>query len=211
VKLLKAFSDLSIGRVVIMAIFIAAGYYFTYFDQGTTIEEQINTVQGLVNQEEARKTEINKTMKKEEEMRGNVLQLQRNVEVVKSKIPIDLKDSQMQSLINAAAEASQVKITGLSVLGGQRKDPNAPPVKISINDVKPENLIEEIKFKVAIIGTFDNFLTFVETLGKDDKVIKIKNFSIQKNSEDIDDDKIIFNGEVVGFKQANIEIVSGVK
>jgi len=211
VKLLKAFSDLSLGRVVIMAIFIAAGYYFTYFDQGTTIEEQITTVQGVVAQEEAKKAEINKTMKKEEEMRGNVLQLKRNLEVVKAKIPTDLKDSQMQSIINAAATTAQVKIAGLSVVSSPPKDPNAAPVKVSIADVKPENLIEEIRFKVTILGTFDNFLNFVETLSKEDKVIKIKNFSIQKTSEDIDDDKITFTGDVVGFRQANIEIVSGVK
>jgi Tfp pilus assembly protein PilO len=193
-----------------MAVFIAAGYYFAYFDPGTQIEEQITTVQGLVSQEEARKSEINKTMKKEEEMRGNVLQLKRNLEVVKSKIPNDLKDSQMQAIINGAADVAQVKITGLSVVSAPR-DPNAPPVKISIADVKPENLIEEVRFKVSISGTFDNFLTFVETLSKEDKVIKIKNFSIQKSSEDIDDERINFNGDVVGFKQANIEIVSGVK
>lgn len=210
-KLLKAFTDLTMNRIILMALFVAAGYYFAYFDPGTSIEEQITAVQSQVTQEEQRKSEINKTMKKEEEMRGNVLQLKRNLEVIKSKIPIDLKDSQMQSIINSAATNAGVKITGLSVNTDNSKDPNAPPVKISINDVKPENLIEEVRFKVSIIGTFDDFLNFVENLGKEDNVIKIRNFNIQKNSEDVDDDKISFNGDIIGFKQAKIEIISGVK
>ncbi|MCC2679006.1 MAG: hypothetical protein K0R29_1582 [Pseudobdellovibrio sp.] len=193
-----------------MAIFVAAGYYFAYFDPGTSIEEATAVVQSNIQVEEAKKSEINKTMKKEEEMRGNVLQLKRNLEVIKSKIPVDLKDSQMQSIINSAASAAGVKITGLTVQTDGR-DPNAPPVKISINDVKPENLIEEVKFKVSIIGSFDDFLSFVENLGKEDNVIKIRNFDIHKNSDDVDDDKIAFNGDIIGFKQAKIEIISGVK
>jgi Tfp pilus assembly protein PilO len=210
VKLLKAFTDLNMNRIVLMAIFVAAGYYFAYFDPGTSIEESIAAVQTAIQAEEATKSEINKTMKKEEEMRGNVLQLKRNLEVIKSKIPVELRDSQMQSIINSAASAAGVKITGLTVQS-DGKDPNAPPVKISINDVKPENLIEEVKFKVSITGTFDDFLSFVENLGKEDNVIKIRNFDIHKNSDDVDDDKISFSGDIIGFKQAKIEILSGVK
>lgn len=209
-KLLKAFTDLTMNRIIVMAIFVAAGYYFAYFDPGTSIEESIAQVQSNIQAEEARKSEINKTMKKEEEMRGNVLQLKRNLEVIKSKIPVELRDSQMQSIINSAATAAGVKITGLTVQTSD-KDPNAPPLKISINDVKPENLIEEVKFKVTITGTFDDFLVFVENLGKEDNVIKIRNFDIQKHSDDVDDEKISFNGFIVGFKQAKIEIISGVK
>lgn len=209
-KLLRAFTDLTMNRIIMMAIFVAAGYYFAYFDPGTSIEEAIAQVQANIQAEEARKSEINKTMKKEEEMRGNVLQLKRNLEVIKSKIPVELRDSQMQSIINSAATAAGVKITELSVQASD-KDPNAPPLKISINDVKPENLIEEVKFKVTITGTFDDFLVFVENLGKEDNVIKIRNFDIQKHSDDVDDEKISFKGFIVGFKQAKIEIISGVK
>lgn len=210
-KFIKAFTELPINRIFLMALFVGAGYYFVYFDTGETIEQQIAEVITAIAQEEARRGDINATMKKEEEMRGNVLQLKRNLEVVKSKIPNELKDAEMQSVINNAASASGVKITSLSTANTGNRDPNAPAVQINISEVRPENLIEEVRFRITLVGTFDSFLKFLETLGNEDKVIKVKNFDIKKASEDADEDRIAFQGEIIGFKQAKIEIVSGVK
>ncbi len=163
-KALKMFAELTMGRIIILAIFVAGGYYASYFDPGTSIEEATERVNGMIAVEEARRTEINKLLKKEEEMRGNVLQLQRNLEVVKSRIPNELKDSQMQELINSAAKTSGVNVTKLSATATVAKDPNAPPIKIKLADVKPENLIEEVKFKISLDGTFEDFLKFLDTL-----------------------------------------------
>ena len=209
-KLIKAFAELAMSRVVLMALLVSAGYYFASFDPGSAVEDQIKAVDAMVAQEEDRKREINLTMKKEEEMRGNVLQLQRNLDVVKAKIPFDLKDAEMQSVINAAANGSGVKITSLSS-NNTPKDPAAPLVKINITDVKPENLIEEVKFKISLSGTFDDFINFLNSLAKENKVIKIRNFHIDKASDDVDEERINFSGDIVGFKQAKIEIISGAK
>lgn len=207
-KAIKAFAELTLGRVFILSIFVGLGYYTSYFDPGTSIEEQIAGINAQIAGEESRRTEINKLLKKEEEMRGNVLQLQRNLEVVKNRIPNELKDSQMQELINGAAKNSGVNVTKLSA-ASTPKDPNSPPVKIRLADVKPENLIEEVYFKISLNGTFDNFLNFLDTLAKEDKVIKIRNFGIIKQSDSEDEQAIVFDGEIIGFKQAQIEIIQG--
>ncbi|MGZ3726886.1 MAG: hypothetical protein ACXWPX_08655 [Pseudobdellovibrio sp.] len=208
-KFLKIFAELTMGRVVILAVFVAVGYYFSYFDAGGSIEEETGKVNSMISAEEARRVEINKLLKKEEEMRGNVLQLQRNLEVVKSRIPNELKDSQMQELINGAAKSSGVNVTKLAASASVPRDVKAPPIKIKPADLKPENLIEEVKFKITLDGSFEAFLKFLDTLAKEDKVIKIRNFTISKNLESDDEENVMFDGEIIGFKQANIEIDTG--
>jgi hypothetical protein len=56
-------------------------------------------------------------------------------------------------------------------------------------------------------ATFDSFIKFLDFLAKEDKVIKIRNFTIDQLTKTVDEDKITFTGEIIGFKQANIEII----
>ncbi len=210
-KALKLFAELTLGRVIILAMFLSAGYYVSYFDAGESIETLISKENEGIAAEEVLKTEITKTMRKEEEMRGNVQQLQRNLEVVKSKIPADLKEVDMQSVINAAASNSGVSINELTSVASER-DSSAPPKQVNISEIKPENLIDEVKFKVSINATFTSFLLFLDYLAKEDKVIKLRNFTIVRASlNNVEEDRINFQGEIVGFKQANIQIIQGAK
>ena len=207
-RYLKMFSELSLAKVIVLAIFVTAGYYASYFDAGESIEAEYAAIKAQVDEREARKLEIQKTMNKEQEMLGNTLQLKRNLDVVKGKIPNELKDTLMQSIINEAANSAGVNIVSISADGSNKRDPDAPPVEMTIDQVKPENLIEEVRFNIKINGTFDAFIRFLETLAKEDKVIKIRNFTIDQFSTDVNEDKIIFNGEIIGFKQAKIKILN---
>lgn len=210
-KALKALAELTIGRVIIIALFVTAGYYFSYFDAGEELDTLITRLNAEVSREEARTKDIQKTVKKEEEMRGSVMQLQRNLEVVKSKIPVDLKEYEMTSIINGAATSSGVTIRSLSSIQDPNRVANAAPRQINISEVKPENLIDEVKFNISLNGTFESFIKFIDFLAKEDKVIKLRNFTIKRLNDQADENKIDFNGEIVGFKQANIQIIQGTK
>ena len=210
-KFLKLLSDLSLGKVVIMALFIAGGYYVSYFDSGESIETMISTVNNSISTESTRRADIEKTMKKEEEMRGNVLQLARNLDVVRSKIPNEFKDAQMSAIINAAAQSAGVNVIELSAMDTAGSKEALPPREINIADLKPESLIEEVRFKIVVHGSFDGFLKFLDTITKEDKVIKIRNFTISRLSESVEETLIKFDSEIVGFKQANIKIIQGSK
>ncbi|MBC7421748.1 MAG: type 4a pilus biogenesis protein PilO [Bdellovibrio sp.] len=191
-KFIKLFSTLSIGRLSIFALLITVAYYFMSFNNGSTIIEQVNAVKGQIGAEQARRTDIEKTMKKEEEMRGNVLQLARNLEVLKSKIPNDFKETEMSTIVNQASQSADVRIIVLS-RGSQT------------NTVKKmgtgAELIDEIVFDISAVGTFTQLIHFVELLSKEEKVIRTRNFSIEKNSSNVDDATIKFKGEIVGYKQ----------
>ena len=85
--------------LAIVAVFVTAGYYFMYYDNGQAIEERIKTVEDQLNVERNKKADIEKKMKKEEEMRGNVMQLAANLELVKTKIPNEFNSLRKSSLI----------------------------------------------------------------------------------------------------------------
>ena len=198
-KFLKIISALSMSRIMIFATLCTVMYYTTYFDDGSALNTQISSMNDQVEMETAHRLEVNKIIKKEEEMRGNLLQLQRNLEVVKLKIPNEFLDTQMSAILNNASTTSGVSLQDLSVIptGG-----NSTPKEIDPNSIKPEDLIEEVKFRVTLSGSYDAFLKFLDLLTKEDKVLKVRNFVIEKESSDIDKDSIKFKGEVIGFKQS---------
>lgn len=198
-KLLKFLSDLSLGRVLILAGLVTGGYYFTYFNDGASIEQQIQAVEGLLSQELNRRAQIEKTIKKEEEMRGNVLQLERNLDVVKAKIPVEFKDTDISINMNSAARASGLVIKELSISESTQKGIQNP------GSVKLEDLIDEIKFKIVLTGNFDSFINFLDLITRGEKILKARNFTFEKASTvSFDDDDVIFRGEIVGFKQSSL-------
>lgn len=197
-KLIKLISGLSIGKLAVFGLLLTLGYYLTYFDDGSALEAQIMAANAQVTAETSRRAEIQKTMKKEEEMRGNLLQLARNLEVVKSKIPLAFSDTEMSVLLNGAAAASGVGLLELSTVSVVQESQKI----IDPSSVKPEDLIEEIKFNIILAGTYEEFLTFLDVLTKEDKILKVRNFVIERNSPDIDNDLIKFKGEVIGYKQS---------
>ena len=197
---LKQMAGLSMGRLAILAILTSVAYFFTYFDSGASLNAQISAADAQMQAEANRRKDIEKFMKKEEEMRGNLLQLQRNLEVVKSKIPNEFKDTQMSVILNSASGISGVSLLELSTQPTAR----VAPAALNSESIKPEDLIEEVKFNIVLAGNYDSFLKFLDVLTKEDKILKFRNFIIEKNSADIDDDSIKFKGEVIGYKQSGI-------
>lgn len=210
-KVLKLIAGFSIPRVAILAVLMSIIYYISYFDDGSGLQTQISEMSNQVDFETTRRAEVNKTIKKEEEMRGNLLQLQRNLEVVKSKIPNEFKDAQMSFILNSASASAGITVVDLSVSSEANVAQAGTGTDAGI--IKPEDLVEEVRFNITLHGSYQSFLKFLDVLTKEDKVLKVRNFVIEKNSTNIDDDTIKFKGEVVGFKQSAkmIQSVQGAK
>lgn len=204
-KLIKLISGLSIVKVGILGILISLIYFISYFDDGTQLETQITSISSQVDFETSRRVEVDKIIKKEEEMRGNLLQLQRNLEVVKTKIPNEFKDTQMSAILNNASLVSGISLLDLSITSDSSRQQVG---QIDPNSVRPEDLIEEVKFNIALLGSYDSLIKFLDVLTKEEKVLKVRNFVIEKNSTNIDDDSIKFKGEIIGFKQSALLVNS---
>lgn len=195
-KLIKLFSTLSLARLSIVAIFVTAGYYFLYYDDGAKIEERLKAVESQLNDEKTKRTEIEKKMKKEEEMRGNVMQLAANLELVKTKIPNEFNQIEILNIVNRVSLSSGVKIAGLKPVAAKTTDKKL---------VTGAELIEEVNFDIEMSGSFIAIVNFVESLSKETKIIKIRNFILEKQSTDLTQETIIkFAGEIVGYRQTSV-------
>ncbi len=192
-KFLRAFAGISMGKLAILALIMTVAYYFLYFDDGEALRAQMTSMQDQIKIEKARRLDIEKTMKKEEEMRGNILQLARNLEVLKSKIPNDFRDTELSTMVNRASLGADVKIGELNRL------PN--PITTKKPTTTGSELVDEIIFNISVSGTFSQLVHFVELLSQEEKVLKVRNFTIERNSEKPEDNLIKFRGEVVGYKQ----------
>lgn len=216
-KFLKLFNELTLAKKIIFSFLLTACYY-PFFDDGTTLEGQIQGAEASVVQETARSEEIKITIKKEEEMRGNIQQLVRNLEHLKSKIPSEFTETQMSTMINSISLASNIKLIEFATdasangftnrVGGAVAAVTSNPTEKSgaashdLTLIKPEDLIDQIRFKVTLKGQFEDFLLFLNNLSKEDKIVRIRNFYMEKNSTDIEDDSIKLVGEIVGYKQS---------
>ncbi len=184
------------ARMAIVAIFVTGGYYFMYYDNGHAIEERIASVQAQLDAEKTKRADIERKMKKEEEMRGNVMQLAANLELVKTKIPNEFNQIEILTIVNRLSEISGVKVAVLK--------PTGPKVSVQKLATGAE-LIEEVNFDITMTGPFSSVVAFVEALSKETKIIKIRNFVIEKQPNiDLTKEVIIqFIGEIVGFKQTS--------
>lgn len=191
-KLIKMIAQFSMFRIFLFAGMVAGAYYFMYYDNGATFETQITQINAEINAEDIKKKDTEKTIKREDEMRANLAALARDLQVVKAKLPNEFNDTEMTAIINKAAQSTGLNITSLA------RKMKVPAVKSTV--IGSES-VEEIAFDLSLNGRFNQFVQFLEILAQEEKTVKIRDFTIEKNSKDVDDFLIRFKGDVIGFKQ----------
>ena len=191
-KFVKLISQFSMFRMLILAAVLAVAYFFMYYDNGETLETQITQLKTEVSQEQVKKKDTEATIKKEDEMQANVASIARDLQGVKAKIPNEFKDTEMTTIINKASARSGVSVLSLA----RKKD---APVR---SNLPGSESVEEISFDLTINGSFNRLVQFVEILAREEKIIKLRDFTIERNSTNPNDSSVKFKGDVIGFKQA---------
>ncbi len=194
-KLIRAISYFSAMKSVVVGVLLTAGYYYWYFDDGTNLKQQIVTVEAQVRIEEEKKKETEATIKKEDEMQANLAALARDLQVVKAKLPNELLDTELTGIINRAAIGSGISITSLA----RKQGSGTTQTKVLGSES-----VEEVVFDINIEGPFNRFVQFIDQLAKEEKIVKIRDFSIERNLATVADPQIKFRGEIIGFKQAPV-------
>lgn len=202
-KLLKLISELSLGKLAILGLILTGLYFVMYYDSGATLEGRIKTAESSLAQESAKRAETNKILKEESEMKANIVELARKLEVVKSKIPSDFNDNDIILLINQTAAQSGIQVDTLSKITNNTNN------SVASNNAFAEasKLIEEIPFNISINGSYNRFLDFIDRLAKSDRMVRFKNLSIDKqNLTNFSSNRISVKGQIVGYRQSSVAI-----
>lgn len=197
-KLLKVIAELSLGRLAILGLIVTALYFLMYYDSGASIEQQITSAESVLTQETTKKAETNRILKEESEMKANIVELARKLEVVKSKIPSDFKDNDIILLVNQTASQSGLLVETLSK-GSDIKNQSATDPGF----VEASKLIDEIPFNVQMSGSYNRFLDFIEKLAKSERMVRFKNLTLSKtNLARTSSNKLTIKGQIIGYRQS---------
>ena len=181
---------MTMQKVAIIGVALAVVYYFTMYNDGSTIETQIQKVQVDIQQEETKAQQAEAALKEVERVRAAVGALGEQFRVVSQALPSEV---QMADIVRTVDTIS--KTAGVSV---KSKEPQ--PV---IN----HDYYEEIPLKISMEGTFSEVTMFLYYISSLQRVMRIKSFVISVpqgnggvNSPLAPVGHLSFDGEIESFR-----------
>ena len=197
-KLISLIADMSTSRIAIIGLIFTAFYYTSLFNSGSNIDEAIKNLNAQIEQENIKKIETNRILKKEEQMRADVSVLVKKYEEVKSKIPIEFLESELRIIIDKFAEQNNLK-TNKTNRGSAGQDLAA---------FQDANLVEQVPLEFSFTGTFAGVFSFIQQLSTTEKLIKLDRISMtasdQRQQFRLRSKDLTFNVTIIGFKQSSL-------
>ncbi|MFN3697116.1 MAG: type 4a pilus biogenesis protein PilO [Pseudobdellovibrio sp.] len=191
-------ANLAISRIAIVGLFVTGFYYISFYDTGETIINEINALKTQVNDENSKKAETERLLKKEEQMRADVALLAKTYEDVRSKIPLTFDPPELRAIVDQVGSAN-----GLDVV---RFDNNVSGVmNQSLVGSEDANLIDQVAVKYELQGNYVQLARFATQLANVQKIIKLEDVIItnaQTNSQAGPQRKLKFDATIIGYKQA---------
>jgi Tfp pilus assembly protein PilO len=162
-------AEFSIIRVAIFGLVLGVAYFFSIYDSGETILNEMQALKNQIAEEATKKVETEKILKKEEQMRSDVALLAKTYEEVKSKIPIDFESSELRIIIEQVSSATNIKINKLRAI----QNPIQPVVQ------NPENhLVDQVAIEYSFQGDYNQVKNFITQLSQVEKIIKVSDLKI---------------------------------
>ncbi|PIS11373.1 MAG: hypothetical protein COT73_04355 [Bdellovibrio sp. CG10_big_fil_rev_8_21_14_0_10_47_8] len=172
-------------RALVFSVIAGVIYYFFGFNDGSSIQVNIDKVQKDIQVEESKAKEADAALKEVEQVRAAVGALSDQFRMVSQAIPTDL---QMADIIRAVDTTARV--SGLSM---KSKEPR-PVVNYSF--------YEEIPLQVTMEGNYSQVAMFLYHLASLERIMRVKTFTIQtppatkKNSGHT----LTFLGQIVSYR-----------
>ena len=183
----------SMNRIALFSLVAAAVYFFTLYDSGATIEQQIVEIKAQVDVETSKKSETEKILKKEEQMRADVALLAKTYEEVKAKIPIEFDSSEMRLIVEQISNSVGIKIAKLTNTQDNR----------TMGPAFQQNLVEQVVMDYELHGHYNQILNFITELSKVEKILKVEDFTIETlKASNSPSTQLKMTTKVIGYKQA---------
>ncbi|MGZ3803280.1 MAG: type 4a pilus biogenesis protein PilO, partial [Pseudobdellovibrionaceae bacterium] len=136
-KFIEKLSLMSNGKAIILGLILGASYYFTFYDDGSALTQQIGAVNGQLAEAEKKKKDTESTLKEEARMKEAIGKLSEQYAFIAKKLPSELKSSEMIRGIDSVA-----KMAGVSV---KMKKPG---------NVNKKEVVEDLPVDVTLEGSY---------------------------------------------------------
>ncbi len=190
----------SMNRIALFSLVAAAIYFFTLYDSGALIEQQIAELKVQVEVEIGKKSETEKILKKEEQMRADVALLAKTYEEVKAKIPIEFDASEMRLIVEQISNGVGVKITKLTNTQDNR----------TLGPAFQQSLVEQVVMDYELQGHYNQILNFITELSKVEKILKVEDFRVEPiRNGNSPSTALKITTKVIGYKQVQPDKANG--
>ena len=190
----------SMNRIALFSLIAAGIYFFTIYDSGAVIEQQVATLKAQVDVEMGKKSETEKILKKEEQMRADVALLAKTYEDVKAKIPIEFDASEMRLIVEQVSNSVGVKIAKLTNTQDNR----------TLGPAFQQSLVEQVVMDYELLGHYNQILNFITELSKVEKILKVEDFRVEPiRTGNAPSTSLRITTKVIGYKQVQPNKANG--
>ncbi len=185
-------SNLSLSRIAVLGVILTLVYYFSFYDNGDSLQAQIESLTSQKLDEDSKKKDTEKILKREIEMRADVKQLAQTYEDVKSKIPVELTTADLRSVIEQTNKNIALKV--LKIREGQPTNNEAIPLDGKI--------VDQVALEYSFSGNFIQISKFLIELASLEKIVKVNNFKLEAMVSNLGPARELqFETTITGLKQ----------
>jgi type IV pilus assembly protein PilO len=182
-RIFEKLASLTSAKAMILGLILAGVYYMTSYDNGETVEAQIQGLNKEIATAELKKKDTEATLKEEANMKEAVGKLSAQYAFISKKLPSDLKSAEMVRAIDTVAT-----ISGVSV---KFKKPGT---------VIQKEVVEELPVDVTLEGTYGQIAKFIYHTSNLERLTRVLNFTV--SGPDLKTRNLRFDGQVVSYKLA---------
>jgi Tfp pilus assembly protein PilO len=167
---------LSRQQTIIGAVIVAAAYFMFFYNSGQSFEAKLQANQKQIADTKAELKKYEKAKEDAKAYKQSISEEGPKFETILRFLPEELSEFQVMELLSTEAKAA----------GARLKGSFSNPVK---ND--KDSLYHSLSVKLQLEVTYTQLLLFLSYISKVDRVIALKNFTINKKNLEVDGEMLL--------------------
>lgn len=180
-KFLTRIAFLTTKQVAIIALAAGGLYWYSFFDDGSSLDPQIAALAKQLQEQETKKVQTVSALKERDHLQETLANLTSKYESLSRLVPIDLNSSELNRQIDQLRKTS--RINQLS-----RKP----------KEIKTGKILDEWPVELKFIGAYNDIAQFIYQASTTEKVMLVRKFTIK--AVEPYDGRLNFDINVSAFK-----------
>lgn len=162
-KYILQVGELTWSKVVVAGLIAAGVYWGLYYDDGSSIEQEIQNLSGQYTESERQLRETKDAMADAEKFEKAVRQNEVQFEKVLAYLPQEINANELTRLVNQQAQISGARVQSTK----------------SIDIIEKKDFYEMVRLEFAIQGTFAQGVSFLSSLSKTERLLTFDKLTLK--------------------------------
>lgn len=166
-------NQLDMPKAFVVALVVAALYYFVMYDDGSTQERSIERTRTQITEQQNELQRVNRAVREVERFTSEIDQVKKEMAPVFKSLPKDATTSDLMRVLSDEAKKVGLTISNISPGGAARQTPGRG------RDAEPV-YYEPISVSVQFSGKYNQIMTFLSAMTKKNKVILVTDLTLSR-------------------------------